>query len=179
MCRNPSLGLVTKARACKVTSQEGSPGLTFHAPESAKECEGMNPHTPKWTPCWEFESQWILEFIKCNFRGQNPSAWRVIYIIGKLLKHRCLKWACIAHLDILNISYDQKKGQESNWQFDSWPLKVGNRPNFLVYKRRATYSRKALNEGYNLVSNLIASHLNVAPVEKCKVYYKKEGGDFP
>jgi len=28
----------------------GKPGVTSHAPKSAKECEGMNPHTPKWTP---------------------------------------------------------------------------------------------------------------------------------
>jgi len=31
------------------------------------------------------------------------------------------------HLDISNISYGQKKGRESNYQFDSQPLKVGNR----------------------------------------------------
>jgi hypothetical protein len=48
-CRNPNLGLTTKARACKVAGQEGSLGVTSHAPGSAKECEGMNPHTPKWT----------------------------------------------------------------------------------------------------------------------------------
>ncbi len=50
VCRNPSLGLTTKARACKGVGQKRSPGVTFHAPESAKECEGMNPHTPKGTP---------------------------------------------------------------------------------------------------------------------------------
>ncbi len=49
-CRNPSLELVTKARACKNEGQQGSPGVTCHAPGSAKECEGMNPHTPKGTP---------------------------------------------------------------------------------------------------------------------------------
>jgi hypothetical protein len=43
----------------------------------------------------------------------------IFYIIGKLLEHRCLKRAHIAHLDIWNISYGQKNGQESNWQFDS------------------------------------------------------------
>jgi hypothetical protein len=54
VCHNPSLGLVTKARACKGANQEGSPGVTSHAPgnekecEGSKECEGMNPHTPKW-----------------------------------------------------------------------------------------------------------------------------------
>jgi hypothetical protein len=30
-CHNPSLGLATKARACKVAGQEGSPGVTSHA----------------------------------------------------------------------------------------------------------------------------------------------------
>jgi hypothetical protein len=45
-CRNPRLGLATKARACEVAGQEGSLGITSHAFESAKECEGMNLHTP-------------------------------------------------------------------------------------------------------------------------------------
>jgi hypothetical protein len=49
-CRNLSLGLMIKARVCKNASQEGSLRITFHAPRSAKECEGMNPHTPKGTP---------------------------------------------------------------------------------------------------------------------------------
>jgi len=46
-CHNPSLRFATKARACECVGQEGSPGVTFHAPGSPKECEGMNPHTPK------------------------------------------------------------------------------------------------------------------------------------
>jgi len=46
-CHNPSLGLATKARACKHVGQEGSPRVTFHALGSASECEGMNHHTPK------------------------------------------------------------------------------------------------------------------------------------
>jgi len=40
LCRNPSLGLTTKARACKVSGQEKKP-------ENERKCEGMNPHTPK------------------------------------------------------------------------------------------------------------------------------------
>jgi hypothetical protein len=27
-----------------------SQGITFHVPEITRKCEGMNPHTPKWTP---------------------------------------------------------------------------------------------------------------------------------
>jgi hypothetical protein len=47
VCCNLSLGLTTKARACKGVGQEGSSGVKSHDFESAKECEGMNPHTPK------------------------------------------------------------------------------------------------------------------------------------
>ncbi len=46
------------------------------------------------------------------------------------MERRCLKWAYMTCLGTSNISYDQKKGWESNCQFDSWPLKVNNRPNF-------------------------------------------------
>jgi hypothetical protein len=47
-CYNPSLGLTTKAKACKGEGQKWSPRITFHAPKNVRECEGMNPHTPKW-----------------------------------------------------------------------------------------------------------------------------------
>jgi hypothetical protein len=34
------------------------------------------------------------------------------------LKCKCLKWACMTHLDIWNTSYGQKKNRESNCQFE-------------------------------------------------------------
>jgi hypothetical protein len=82
--------------------------------------------------------------------------WKALYIIGNLLKRRCLKRACMTHLDIWNISYGQKKGRESNWQFDSRPLKVKNRSNFLACRWHATYRWKALDEGYDFVLDLIS-----------------------
>jgi hypothetical protein len=48
--RNPSLGLTIKANACKGVDQEWSVGVTFDVPWSVGECEGMDPHAPKWTP---------------------------------------------------------------------------------------------------------------------------------
>jgi hypothetical protein len=50
----------------------------------------------------------------------------------------------------------RKKGQKSNWQFDSRPLKIGNRPDFLVCRWRATYYWKVVNKGYNFAWNLIS-----------------------
>jgi hypothetical protein len=46
-CRNPNVGLATKVKACKGVGQKRSLGITFHAPGNARECEGMNPNTPK------------------------------------------------------------------------------------------------------------------------------------
>jgi hypothetical protein len=105
---------------------------------------------------WELESQWILEFLKSNCRGQNSLDWKVPYIIGKLLEHRCLKWAYMTHLDNWNINYGQKKGRESNCQFDSRPLKVGNRLDFLACRWCAKYYWKALDEGYNFAWDIIS-----------------------
>jgi hypothetical protein len=66
-------------------------------------------------PLWKLESWWIPECLESNCKGQNPMDWEVLYIIWKILKLKCLKWACMTHLDIWNISYGQKKGRESNW----------------------------------------------------------------
>ncbi len=49
-CHNFNLGFTTKVKACKGVGQEWILGIKFHAPGSVGECEGMNPHTPKWTP---------------------------------------------------------------------------------------------------------------------------------
>ncbi len=117
----------------------------------------------KWTlplpselPFWELDSRWTPESLESDCKGQNPLDWGVPYIIGKLLERRCLKWARITHLNIWNTSYGQKKGWESNWQFDSRPLKVGNLLDFLACRWRATYRWKDVDEGYNFALNLIS-----------------------
>jgi hypothetical protein len=97
MCHNPSFKLETKARAYKGAGQERSLRVTSHIP--------WNPEI-SWTltfpselPFWELESQWALEPSESDCKGQNPLDWNLPYIIEKLLEHRCLKWACMTHLD--------------------------------------------------------------------------------
>jgi hypothetical protein len=76
-------------------------------------------------------------------RQQGPKhlALSVLGVIGKVLKRRCRKWPRIGHLDICSPSYGQKKGRESNWQFDSRPLKIGNRPLPDLRIERAMYRK--------------------------------------
>jgi len=103
----------------------------------------------------KMESSGTPENLEDDLRGQISLPWRVLYINGKLLKRRCPKWPCIAHLDICSPSYGQKKGRESNCQFDSRPLKVGNRPLPDVALRSATWRWKALDESYNFGLKLV------------------------
>ncbi len=138
-----------------MAGQEEDPALTSdasgvqrvwgHEPSHSQ----VNSHVGNWSPERTPESS------ERDCRGQNPLHWGVLYIIGMLLKRRCLKWARIAHLDIYNASYGQKNGRESKWQFDSWPLKVENQPDFRACKKPATYRWKALDKGYNFASDLI------------------------
>jgi hypothetical protein len=61
----------------------------------------------------------------------------------------------MSHLDIYSTSYDWKKGRESNWQFDSRPLKFGNRPDPDACRQSATHCWKALEESYNFALDLV------------------------
>jgi hypothetical protein len=134
-----ALGSQPRQRACKVASQEGSSGVTLHAPGSVKSVREWTFRLPMQLPLWEMESQWTPESSEGNCRGQNSMDRKVLYIIEKILELRCLKWARIAHLDIWNTSYGQKKGQKSNWQIDSQPLKIGNWPDFFACRWRGTH----------------------------------------
>jgi hypothetical protein len=48
-----------------------------------------------------------------------------------------------------------KEGRESNWQFDSQPQKVKNRPNLDVRWRSATWRWKALKKSYKIGLDLV------------------------
>jgi hypothetical protein len=107
-------------------------------------------HTfPNGFSLWELESLWTPKFLESNLKGQNSLDWKVSYTIGKFLKCKCLKWTCMIHLSIYNISYGWKKGQESKCQFDSWPLKVKNCLELHLCKWSVTYHWKAFDKGYN------------------------------
>ncbi len=61
-----------------------------------RNCENET-HTPEMGAWESFETPETSEF---DCRGQNTLHWGVHYIIGKLSKCKCQKWACMGHLDI-------------------------------------------------------------------------------
>jgi hypothetical protein len=117
---------------------------------------GVKPNTSK---VGDLESSGTPECLEFNKKAQNTSHWGVLGVIGKVLKSRYRKWPWIGHLDICIPSCGQKKGRESNSQFDSRPLKVGNRPLPDIRFDSATRRWKDLDEGYNFGSDVVAIRL--------------------
>jgi hypothetical protein len=113
---------------------------------------GVKPNTCK---VGDLESFGTPECSGLDSKAQNTLPWGVLGVIGKVLKRRYQKWPCIGHLDICSPSYGQKKGRESNWQFDSRPLKVENRPLPDLRLESATWRWKDLDEDYNFGSGLV------------------------
>jgi hypothetical protein len=50
--------------------------------------------------------------------AKTPHIEVFFYIVGNFLKCKCPKWPHMKHLDISSTSYNRKKGQKLNWQFD-------------------------------------------------------------
>ncbi len=100
-CRNPSLGLTTKAkRLARVLAKTKSGSRILMPPGVQKNVRERILTLPSELPCWKLESQWTPECSESDYKGQNPMARAVFHIIRKLLKHKCLKWARMTHLDI-------------------------------------------------------------------------------
>jgi hypothetical protein len=117
---------------------------------------GVKPNTSK---VGDLESFGTPECLQFDNKARNTSHWGVLGVIGKVLKLRYRKWPRIGHLDICSPSYGQKKSRESNWQFNSRPLKVWNRPLSNIRFESATRRWKDLDEGYSFGSDLIAIRL--------------------
>ncbi len=74
-CRNPNFGLAIKARGCKVAGQKRKSRVMTHVPGSARECEGIDPHTPKAPPLGvglPVDSQ----IFRARFQGLKPITLR-------------------------------------------------------------------------------------------------------
>jgi len=119
-------------------------------------CGGEAQHLEK---SEELESSETPECSELDRKAQNTSHWGVLGVVGKVLKRRYRKWARIGHLDICSPSYGQKKGRESNWQFDSRPPKVGNPPLPDLRIESAIRRWKDDDEGYKFGLDLVAIRL--------------------
>jgi hypothetical protein len=105
----------------------------------------------------DLESSETPECLGFDSKAQNTLHWGVVSVVRKVLKRRYRKCPRIGHSDICRPSYGQKKGRESNWQFDSSrPQKVKNRPLPDLRIESAIRRWKDLDEGYTFGLDLVA-----------------------
>jgi hypothetical protein len=93
-----TLGLWPKQGLAKVQAKSESWGSHFMFMGVYEIVREWTPTLPSELPLLELESWCTPKFSKGNCRSQNSLNWKVLYIIGNLLEHRCLKWACMTHL---------------------------------------------------------------------------------
>jgi hypothetical protein len=129
-------------------------------------------HTPK---SGNLESFGTPRNSELDCRGQKTLHWGVLYTIGKVLKCKCLKWPCMSHLEICTTSYGQKKGRESNCQFDSRPVKVGNRPDPGVCRVVQDTVGKLLKRATSFLQTSSKSEVWVGSYELSKSRESKSG----
>jgi hypothetical protein len=110
-------------------------------------CEGQESHfmLPR---VWENVREWTFtlpselsslergvpmesRIFKKRLQGSKPIRFKSFLYYWKALERRCLKWARMAHLDIWNTSYCQKKGRKSNCQIWLPTTKSQELPQFL------------------------------------------------
>jgi hypothetical protein len=116
----------------------------------------MNPHTPKWTPI-------VGVGVTNGFPNfQNTIVRAKTHQFEKFFISSENYWNLDVYNELASPIWTSEtqvmiiiKSRESNWQFDFWPLKVRNWPDFLVCKRHVTYRWKAFDKGYNFVLDLI------------------------
>ncbi len=76
-----------------------------------------------WKSLWDLEFWSVLNLWDKNVNNKLSSQ----YIIVKVLNCKYQKWIrTLQYLEFRIESYGQKKGHESNSQFDYWPLKPRN-----------------------------------------------------
>ncbi len=73
--------------------------------------------------------------------------------IEKALHRKCLKCPHIVHFNLICMSYDQKKGKESNWEFDSQRQFLRKQGSNEVQLGHVIHHWKDLFEGYKILSS--------------------------
>jgi len=86
-----------------------------------EECKRLNLMAPKCTPTLKVVFLREPRIFKALVKKANKHQIKPQDTIEKVLKCRCLKCSHIIDLNLKCMSYDQKNGWESNWEFDYWP----------------------------------------------------------
>jgi hypothetical protein len=206
ICHNPSLRLATKARGCKVAGQDRSPRVIPHAPENARRCEGIDPHTPKGIPTLGvgvLVDSWMF---RKRLQGSKPNGLKIFLCHWKDIETQMSKMGLPDPFEYLKHKLWPKersgiklaiwflitKSREST-QFPcvqvAWDITLESFWQRIQLCFRPHFNPKSTSEIVGVPTLTISGlpfgspgtkcHLDVGLVERHRIYYKGEGGGFP
>jgi hypothetical protein len=115
-----TLGLQPRWRHRKVQAKSASRESHLHSQER----EGMNPHTPKWTPTLGVRILMELWIFKEIFQGSKLIVLKTSLYHWKTLETWMSKMGLHDPFEYLEHKLWQKKGRELKCQFDSHPQQI-------------------------------------------------------
>jgi hypothetical protein len=71
--------------------QEGSSGVMLHAPGNARECEGIDPHTPKGTPTLGVRVPMDSQMFREQLQGSKPNGLKSFLYHWKSIETKMFK----------------------------------------------------------------------------------------
>jgi hypothetical protein len=107
--RNPSLGLVTKAKACKGVGQERSPRVTSYVPQSVGEWRNEHSHSQVSSHFGSWNPDGLPDFQREIAKVKTHWIEKFFISLQRSWKNYMSKVGSHDHLDTSNISYGQKK----------------------------------------------------------------------
>jgi hypothetical protein len=134
------------------------------------ECKRWNPMTLKCTPLWKLHSCRSLECLEPWLKRQTNTKLGPQDTIRKVLECGCLKCPLIVHLDLICMSYDQKKGQEFNF-WPQIPLQQGPNDHQLG---SVIHRWKDIFEGYKILFSHDSNRFDLRKIWASKVLGKQK-----
>jgi hypothetical protein len=128
---------------------------------------------PNALPLWELHSHGSSECLEPWLERKKNTKSCLQDTIRKVLKHRCLKCPRIIHLHLICISYDQKKGRESNWEFDSRSQTLWKQGSNEFWLGHVIHCWKGHFEGYKILHSHLQKKLIWKRYERPKSWDSK------
>jgi len=168
-CHDPNLGLMTKAvRGMERWQLKVQPRNHIHIFKSARKCEGMSPHTPKWASTLRVGVPRESQIFREKFEGSKTHWIEDVFIPLKRFRDVDVKMGLHDQFEYLQHKLWPKERLGIKVLIWLPTLKVRNHSGLRVCRGRATNHWKYLDEGYNFSWNFTlieGLHKNVLGIQ--------------
>jgi hypothetical protein len=128
---------------------------------------------PSAFPLWELHSCGSCKRLEPWLEGKTSTKLGPQDTIRKVLKRKWFKCPRIVHLNLICMSYDQKKGQELNWELDS-QLQIPWKESNEVQLEHVIHCWKNIFKGYNILTLHFQKRFDLRKIWTFKIWRQQE-----